>query len=190
MNRDRIEKWILLDQSGELDPLRRWILRRALRADAGGRGFESDLHRIIRAARAGDERLSDLPPRTIEAIFEAARQSTFEGRSSQTTVPAPVPGWRPAMAFAALILLLGAVWLTVRRPEVIPGVAQAPTPADPALASQDMPWVDGLEQPLNELSSVLELAYENGDVFASSSANGGDLDDLARQLLEWEGSEI
>jgi len=78
MNPHDAETWILLRDSGELDPARAAELDAALAADPALRGFAESLQRLGDASRAASERLAGPTPEWVRArILREARPRRF-----------------------------------------------------------------------------------------------------------------
>ncbi len=188
MNQDTVEKWILLEQSGELGAFRRWLLNRHLRANADARRFQSDLQRITSDARASQD-IRGIERDSLAAILQAARENTSRRETFELAPERPAFSFRPALAFAALALLVGATWMVVQRPETATEVAQTPktVPVEQAAPETALPWDDGLDQSISELGNALASASADSEYTSSSSSS--DLDEMARELIA-EGSQI
>lgn len=181
MKRDTIEKWVLLKQSGELDLVRDWLLRRAMCRDAGARRFQDDLNRITAAARGSVDAVPGNSA-ALAAILSAAGKNSSRSEEFGFEPSRPAPAWRPALAFAALVLIAGATWLALQKPGVTPPIAQTTT----TQPEQALPWDDGLDKKMDELNTMLAESSDEWD----STAGGSDLDTMAEELMQWEGSHI
>jgi hypothetical protein len=192
MKTDIVERWLLLEQSGELDAVRRWLLHRHLRAHPGDLAFRDDLRRITEAARAARPDVA-IRPEVMQALRQAARDAS--SRSEEIVFqPAarPVPWTRPLLIAAGLLLLLAGGIFLAKTPDQAITVVQTPPPAvnpvpeavpDPAPA---LAWEDDFDKELAELDSLVAVSGAEWD-----DSNGGvDADSLARELLELGGAEI
>lgn len=201
MKKDTAEQWLLLEQSGELDAVRRWLLRRHLQAHPEDCAYRDDLDRITRAARAqGPDK--PLSPYVLETLRAAAREA--HTRSEQIVFrPAlsPVAWTRPALVAAGLTLLvLGGLWLA-RKPEAPLQVVRTPPgatvsspqpeiesafPAAPSRNAQ-LAWEDDFDTELAELSSLVAVSDTEWEDAGSQAT---DADAVARELLELGGTKI
>jgi len=170
MNRDRMERWILLRQSGELDALRCLLLARRLSKDEALRDFAASLDRIARDARASSE--SSAPePSVMQAILREARVAADGRTAEREEGQASASPWaRPAFAAAAVALAIAGAWLLM--PRTPPAqTAERSRPAEESLSSYA--WDDDLDATIAELDRSLE-----------------DEESLAEELLELEAQSI
>ncbi len=177
MKTDTINKWILLEQSGELDLLRAWLLRRELARNAEARSFRDDLLRIASASRA---LASDSPAAraTLAAIMEEAeRHAAAPPRPAQEV--ASWTAWRPAYAVAILALSAGALWLLLQRPDQSPATASTTLPLPTSLVAAPE-WDDGLDTELTSLDNEISLTSSDWVL----AANASELDALANDVME------
>ena len=183
MKRETAERWMLLEQSGELDPIRRWLLQRHLAQHPGDRAFQDDMNRIVRAARS----LSDGPD--ISAQVRAALGVAAAQRGPQDTAW----GWQPALVFTTLTLLLLTGWL-MNRPVTIPAPTEvAVAPADkttPDAADAELSWDNGIDKEISELQSQFAMASDDAETSETQSTDTSDLETIATELLQLEGSKI
>lgn len=181
MNRDKLERWILLRQSGELGRWRARRLERALAKDPALRAFEADVQKLTAATRAWTTR-SELS-QSVHRIHEELLR-TADRRDLVSLAPAPRRMWWPALAvptaLAALWLVVG--WPSERTaPVVSGGVAGASN-------ASTLAWEGGVDE---ELDALFELVYETGaDISVSAASNTSDEDQLILELLELEGITI
>jgi len=166
MKRETAEQWMLLEQSGELDPIRRALLRRHLARNPEDRNFIADADRIMRDARS----LTDIPD--ISSQARAAIRIAAEERETDGTALR----WQPALAFAVLAIALFGGWLVFRTPPA-PQVAEIKT-----VVESDLAWDNGIDAEISELNSLLASSIDESDTT--------DLETIASELLELEGSEI
>ena len=173
MKTEKIEKLILLEQSGELNFLRRWQLRRAVDSDPAVKKFRDDLSKIIMASRESDS-VGDLNPMVLGEIRKAATEQ------SEHSVPldAIYGSWlRPAIAFAAILFIVGSMAaINQYRPPIGQKVAAH-------FAGKHAKWDDNIDA---ELSSVSSQIAANFDLASDSTAM--DANSLARELLAIEGN--
>ena len=152
---------MLLEQSGELGPVRRALLRRHFARHPEDRTFITDADRIMRDARS----LTDVPELSAQA--RAAIRIAAEERE---------PGgaalrWQPAVAFVVVALVALSGLFLLRS-----------TPVTAPVAEADLAWDNGIDAEISELNSLLASSDEDSDTT--------DLETIASELLELEGSEI
>lgn len=185
MNRQKMEQWILLQDAGELDAIRAWLLRRAIRRDAGLQAFQKDLAAITSSVH---DNLSDAPVRasTLDAI-QAEAESYLEKNQPRELAAPFIP--RPAYAFAALVVLLAAGAFFLRSPESAPQVAQN-VPAQPVVqeSTETFEWDDGLDTAVSEVE--LSLASATDDWTSNGTSATSDTDELVEELMALEESRI
>lgn len=169
MKREKAEQWMLLEQSGELDPIRRALLRRHLARNPEDRNFIADADRIMRDARSLTD-IPDISSQARAAIRIAAEEREMGGTASR---------WQPALAFAVFAIALFGGWLVFRTPPA-PQVTEAP--AVKTVAESDLAWDNGIDAEISELNSLLASSADESDTT--------DLETIASELLELEGSEI
>ncbi len=160
MKRETAEQWMLLEQSGELDPIRRALLRRHLARNPEDRVFITDADRIMRDAKSLAD-VPDLSAQTRAAIRIAGEERERAGDAFR---------WRPALAFALLAVALLGGWFMIR-----------PSPA-PQVTEADLAWDNGIDAEISELNSLLASSADESETT--------DLETIASELLELEGSEI
>ncbi len=180
MNNDTIERYILLQQSGELGPIRAWRLNRALSRSPEARRFASDLQRLTESARDWTVPLPG--PRAAEAIHARLREA-----SDRREVLAFQPPLRRryGLAFAtACALVLISLFFYVRPADRTATDSQSPT-LDQTSA---FAWDDGVDE---EIDALLELVAITAN--EEPSLNGAaalDEDQLIREWLALEGIAI
>lgn len=177
MNRDKIERWILLKSTGELGRWQTWRLERLLANDPEARAFEADTARLAQAARAWS--VAQPGPHTAQSIH-ARLHTESDRRDTLVFAPARTHGWWPVFAAAAAILLVGAgLWL---RMSGTPHPEQAAERTVEALA-----WDDGVDAELDALQDwlVASTAEES-----ARTVTVADEDQLIRELLALEGITI
>lgn len=180
MKNETAERWMLLKQSGELDPVRSWLLERHFAHHPEARDAMDGMNRLADAVR----RMPIAGPGedVIAAIQREARAAT--GRSVEVNgAPSRKPAWRPALAWAAAAAALAvASWLVVQQPQQAQEHRVAAAADDAELA-----WDNGIDSDLAELSSMLALANDETEATADAST---DLDTIVTELIALEGSEI
>jgi hypothetical protein len=180
MKRDTAEKWMLLEQSGELGPVRGLLLRRHLARHPEDRTFRDDMVRIVDAARDA----GDVPG--IDAQVRAAIRAAADRRVEEDVAPS----WRPALAFAALVLVLAAGWLVFRHPPAMSPSQVAKAPAKETVAEADLAWDNGIDAEISELQNMFAMGADGSDASDAASTDTTDVETIARELLQLEGSEI
>lgn len=177
MNRDRIEKWILLAESGELSPRRLRRLEALLAADPELARLRRGWSRMSEAARS---------PEADRPLAAFGRSRILREAEAQGAEPAARPGiplWKPAWALAAclLVLFLAGRWFNSRPG----GPGGSPVAASGLWAEWEQGFenrLDGFDQSLSELVQLWEPPAGSG---AGEGADD-ELNELGRQLLELE----
>jgi hypothetical protein len=161
MNKDTIERWILLRQSGELGPIRSRWLARALARDPAARRFADDAQRLTNAARAWSA--AQPAPHTLDAIRARAREIP-DRRDALVMRPHPALRiLRPAFAGAfALMLLALLINRNARRDDPIAPIAQMNVPTVEAA------WDDGLDAEIDALFEA--VSFIESDAVEEESA--------------------
>ena len=139
MDENKLERLLLLEQSGELSPAQRRRLDAELAASAEARQARGRLRGLAAV----------LPPPAGEPAPGAARRIAARLGSAPAASPPGWPAWKPALAAAAaLAILLGAFFFRA-----------APHPAgEPALAAVEAEvedWTDPLDAEFAELENLL-----------------------------------
>jgi predicted transcriptional regulator len=175
MNRETIEKWVLLDEAGELDALRRWLLRRALARTPELQTWRTEVAHLREWTRQAAEPVPPTPRDVMAAILAAGE-------------PAPAPGlWvglRPAWAVLAVLLLGIAAWLTITPP---PGGEVARVGSETPGSGVSLAWEDGLDDRLSDLYVQLQTT---DDTWGESVGTMSELDAMAGALLSGEETQI
>lgn len=143
MNPQKLEQFLLLEQSGELSPQQRRQLDAELAASAEARRLRAELRGLAAAIPA---------PATQPAADTAAR---IDARLQQASKPAVafLPAWKPALAAAAaLALLLGVRTYHAHKSPVAPESAVASIAAE----EQEEEWTDPLDAEFTELESLID----------------------------------
>jgi hypothetical protein len=173
MNRDTLEKWVLLDQSRELDAVRRLLLRRALGRDEALRAFAADARGL---AHLASRHPAPGPGAGVIATILAA------GRQAAADHPARAPEWtwRPALAVAGAVAALALV-VYAALPQFRPA---HPGAAAPGTATSVLAWDDNLDAAFDSLQGIAALK--------DTAWNGPDdeTEKIARELLDLEGETI
>lgn len=155
MNPNRYERWILLDQSGELSAWRKLLLRRALARHPGLRAWRDEALALTRTAPV---QIPPLPDSVRDRILEEAKAAQPRLAANQAT-PQAMSGWafRTALAGAAAALIIAAVWILqgdARRVQV----AETPAPLTVDRLAQAIFGDETLESEIQDLEQVLLLA--------------------------------
>ena len=185
MNREQLEQYILLRQSGELGEREQLELNAYLSSDTEAQQLAAEYDAIIQAAcpNPDDLHVSEL---TIERIKDAAR----------TGIPAAGPRasirFAPMMALAAAIALLLAAGVVMHQQRSLP---DAPVVAEkPPLAPAEDPVIelaslmgDEMDQEFSVLEAKISQVSDElfGDNFWGEPVSD-DLDNMASELLELE----
>jgi hypothetical protein len=170
MKLETAKRDILLAETGELSPWRRRRLERYLAQSLEARAYRDELREVSLMAR--EESVEGPSDFTVNRILDEGRRlqpSRAPARAREADIVFP---WRPALAVASVVVLLLAGSLVWRGTPEPASQAQVPEPATP----QEVAWDDSLDEEIAELSEMLASAVDE--------------DELARQLLELEGSQI
>jgi len=170
-----MERWLLLRDSGELDPIRSRLLERHLATCPACRASAALLN-------TGRSALHAVP---VPTMSEADIRTLIAAARNNAAAPSAAFAWlRPALAAAAALAIVVTGFLWSSR-NTTPGsaVARATTPAADNLAA----WDDSFEEDLATidemvLSSVSETSYANG--------TAADEESLAKEWLALNGVEI
>lgn len=190
MKCESAERNILLEQSGELAGLRRWLTGRHVRSCAKCRQYQADLDRLTAAAR---EALYGAAPGAgvMEQIRASARKEgsrSVEIRLRPGREPVGVV-FRPAFMYAAIgLVVLAGFWLVLRpalRPAAAPARVATTTRPAPA-AEPEVSWDDNMDDDIASIGDMLAAAAED----SNGTESVEDVDSLARELLELEGEPI
>ncbi len=173
MKTEKIEKLVLLEQSGELNFVRRWQLRRALARNPALKKFRDDLQQLTAVSRASGP-ADDLNPAVLGEIRRAAAEQSQQGFAA-----ADISGaWlRPAIAMVAVFVVISGITL----------INQYRPPVRTALAAHfghhGARWDDNIDAELSNVSSMLGANFDSGTDLASSDVNA-----MARELISLEDS--
>ena len=173
MNTDTAQRYILLEQSGELSERQRRRLETHLSAHPEDRAYRNELYAITAAAQHASPEAT--PDRSLNRILA-------EARATSTGQALPVSGTliflRPALALAALCALCLVGWVFLHEPgsTAITGHVGP----EPELVA----WDTGLDEQISELNSLFASVDEEIDISDAT------MDDWATELLEREGSAI
>jgi hypothetical protein len=175
MKMETFENWLLLEQSGELDALRGWLLRRELARNPDLRVLRDELKLVSRAV--SNTRVDGPGKEVMDAIRREARQAS--GRSEQIDwVPARGLSWKPVFATCAAVALVALFAWPALRSTHEPGPVTATQQQATETRDDDLAWDDGVDSDLEALSAMVAQTTDT------------DVDTLATELLELEGTEI
>ena len=148
MKPEKLEQWLLLEQTGELTPRQKLQLDAELAASEAARRLRDQLHAIANA----------LPVPTAQPAPGAAARIAARLRPAARPAFTFVAAWKPALAFAAaLAFIVGIRTFQSPRP-----TAPAETAAVTAAAAEEEDWSDPLDSEFTELESLLaSIASEN-----------------------------
>jgi anti-sigma factor RsiW len=189
MKCDGSHKKMLLAQSGELPRLGRWQLDRHLSACPLCRRYAEEIGWIAQTARR-HLIAADPEPETVEAVLRAGRKESsrsFEHRFRPSREPL-LHTVRYAILYASLAVLLVTGLVLITRPARRMDVASLP---GRERTEQAAGWDDGIDEQIAELGeSIATVSTESWGDSISTSTENGDVDSIARELLELEGISI
>lgn len=181
MNRDKMERWILLKHSGELSAWRARKLARWLAKDAELRQFDADLLMLNNASRAWTMPGASTP---AAAAVHAQLTTPAERREAFAIRVTPRLSFWPTLVGATALLLLGAgLWVQYARHLETPRTAATA----PTATSQRLAWEDGVDDEISELQELLTVA--SADAAALTTASRSE-EELIRELLALEETTI
>lgn len=181
MNRDKMERWILLKHSGELSTWRMRKLTRLLAKDAELRQFDADLLMLNNASRAWTMPGTSTP--AAEAVH-AQLTAPADRREAFAIRVTPRPSFWPTLLGATALLVLGAgLWVQHARHLGTPRTAATA----PTATIQRLAWEDGMDDEISELQELLTLASADTASFTTASRNE---EELIRELLALEETTI
>ncbi len=138
MKTKKIEKWLLLEQSGELSPRKLRSLRRALAASEDARALRNELGRLKGSVLLSEAEPSPWTVTQINARLRDERRLVF--RFSKV--------WKPAFALAvSLTLITGLLYFHDEQVSSTPAAVVAITGVDV--------WSDPFEEDLNKLETLI-----------------------------------
>jgi hypothetical protein len=173
MNTEKLERWILLEESGELGALPRWRLQRELARSPAARKLAADYRTILQHARRPAE--ADVSDGVVATILAAAR-----GQGPVREAKGAALGWRAGFAGAVAVAALAlCVSLLTRTPPGSGELAAAHAPA--ALG-----WEDNLDASFQTLDDVFVMGAGDWNSGTASS----ETETLAKQLLSLEEDKI
>jgi ferric-dicitrate binding protein FerR (iron transport regulator) len=140
----KLEKWILLDQTGELSARKKRRLDREMEASANARRVRDDLNRLTNAMSSFDVEPSVWSAQRIHArLLNQERKPVF------------VPNWKPALALAAGLAVVAGLWTF--RPETDSTAVFAASGA----SLEKIVWEDPLAEDLAELETMIVAISES-----------------------------
>jgi ferric-dicitrate binding protein FerR (iron transport regulator) len=140
MKPSQLEKWVLLEQSGELAPRDQLRLKRALDGSAAARHLRDDLRQIEAAVM---DPASEPSPWTAVRIDARLRAENPAG--------VPLRRWKPALSLAAGALLMAGLFTFHGQ--------QNSSSFVPALAAAEVDaWSDPFEEDLVRLENLIAAA--------------------------------
>jgi len=145
MNITKLERWLYLEQSGELSARQLRRLERGLQASAEARQMRKELSRLHRALGDPDVTLSSQVVSKIDARLRAGGRSTTRA----FTV------WKPVLALAACLTVALGLWN-------FHGGGEASSTVAPVIAEAGVfVWSDPLDDELTRLENL--IAALSGD---------------------------
>lgn len=157
MNTRKLEKWLLLEQSGELSPRQALRLNRALEASEEARVLKSELVRLKGSIRTPNVELAPWTVAKISARLNGHHRPVlnfYRGCHSLRSLPRirgaslASLGWKPALALAACLAVVAGV-LNFHGKQ-IPSTSTAVVVA----AGADV-WNDPFEEDLSKLENLI-----------------------------------
>lgn len=182
MNREKIERWILLRQSGELGRWKTRRLERYLARDPDLQRFETDLRTLSEASRAWSLQSPDT--HTAETIH-ARLTAPVDRRDSFALRPSGRVALWPILVGATALLFLG-VGLWSHR--IAPAGDQIAVVNEPAAGTVELAWDDGVDQELDALQDL--VTGDNNETAQTTTTANYDEEYLIRELLALEGITI
>lgn len=189
MKCEQSERYVLLEQSGEITAWGRRRLAAHLRDCEACRRQRDEVLHLTAAARVGLPN-ADLDTFTLERIKgAAAARARPAGEGSRTPADETFAAWwRPALVYAALVALLAAGLLLVRqqvpRPQYTEATKAAPETSLPAALAG---WDGELDEQIAELGDMVAAIGGEAEVYEKVDEEQ-DPDAIARELLALEGS--
>ncbi len=138
MNQTHVERWLLLEQTGELSARQRRQLAAALAASSVARRGRAELCGLAAA----------IPPVTAQPAADAVPRIAARLRARQKPSLTFPPAWKPALAAVAALALLVGLRVFRYQPGGYGGSAVA------AVAEEE-DWTDPLEAEFAELENLI-----------------------------------
>ncbi len=139
MKTNKLEKWLLLEQSGELSPRQLRQLEHELQTSDNARKLRADLHALNDSINKPDIELS---PWTVARIDARLREKSHRAFN-------PYVLWKPALALAAGLTIISGIFNFHEKQS-----SSAPTVAVVATAEVDV-WNVPFEEDLNKLENLI-----------------------------------
>lgn len=136
----KIERWLLLEQSGELSARRRNRLARELARSQTARRLRDELRLLNESVCEAD---ADVSPRALTRMNARLRDETNAGIVFSNA-------WKPALAFAACLIMALGLW-TFQGKQVPAETADVQTES----GSESALWDDPLGEDLSELEDLI-----------------------------------
>jgi len=139
MNMKKIEKWLLLEQTGELSPKQLRCLNRVLAESERARALREDLDAFRGSIHKTDVQIAPWAVAKISARLQGESPSVAAGSRL----------WKPALALAAGVLVMAGVFN-------FHGGKDSSASADAVLATvEEGVWDDPYEEDLSQLESLI-----------------------------------
>jgi hypothetical protein len=138
MKTNKVEKWLLLEQSGELPPRKLCSLRRALAASEDARALRNELDWLKGSVLLPEAEPSPWAVKQISARLRDERRMVF--RFSRV--------WKPALALAACLAVIAGLF------HFHSEQGSSTSAAVVAVAGVDV-WNDPFEEDLNKLETLI-----------------------------------
>ncbi|MGE4489838.1 MAG: hypothetical protein AB7E95_09875 [Kiritimatiellales bacterium] len=143
MKTTKLEKWLLLEQTGELSAKQLRVLGRELEASEEARTLRDALNRLSRAV---DKTTDDPDPWVVTKINARLR-------AEQPHLSLVSRVWKPVLALAACLLAVAGIWSFHGTDTPVATVASV-APAAATVKSDDG-WTDPFEEDLEELENLI-----------------------------------
>ena len=162
MKKSTFEKWILLEQAGELSARRRRILAARRAADPGLANYQNELGQLSALVR--EDTAPEPDPRVLSDLHREVRLQAGRQRRKG---PGFFSLWQQAGAYAMLaVMLAAATWYLTRNWEESPSSFAA----QPAETSLEPDWLTPIDSALDQITVELasavntstDLPEENG----------------------------
>lgn len=171
MKKDTFEKYLLLEQSGELSAWKKYRLACHLRKFPEAVEQKRALLQLLELSSSGEE--STTPTETLTAVLGEARILKAEDRAAGRHSEKRLPAWGKVAGACAALALLMVAGMFLSSPRQSADVAQ----------DNNIPnWEDSFESELDQLDTLIAMV--------ESDMDDNDLDSLAETLLKMEGLEI
>ena len=191
MKRNRIIRYLLLNETNELSWWGRWRLRRALRRDPQAAQVQADIDSLQQSFRESSKPEGPAPHIVERIKQEAAAHRDRQDRRQERLAPEPfVRLWRPALIYGTISLLL-----------IIAGTLFILMPEDPSLRADrvhpepivmaEALWPETLERRVAELETELaDLEQDMNLAWLSMDPLWDEVNELAEELMKLEDQQI